>query len=106
MVDPTAPVALVFVPTVAEVAARLTKAIPWVKARSRRTRQGLIRTASVAAGLAARFGLVALAGHLGWGPGWDAATGLWLLQLVAEGLAEVAGSFGLYKARKAAKAGS
>lgn len=101
MVDPTAPVALVLVPTVAEVAAHLTKAIPWVKARRRRVRAGIIRTTSVAAGLTARFGLVALAGHLGWGPGFDAATGLWLLQLVAEGLAEVAGGFGLYRARKA-----
>lgn len=100
MVDPTAPIALVLVPLVADLAAFGTKAIPWVRARKPRVRRGIIRGASVAAGLAARFGLVALVGWLGWGPGLDAATGLWLLQLAAEGLVEVAGGFGLYRVRK------
>lgn len=100
MVDPTAPVAVALVPLVAEVAARVTKAIPWVKARPRWVRAGLIRTASVAAGLAARFGLVVLVGLLGWGPGLGATTGPGLLLLAVEGLAEVAAGFGLYRIRK------
>lgn len=101
MQDPTAPIALALVPAVAEAIARLAKRAAWVKARPQRWRRVIVRSASIGAGVAVRFGLVALLGWLAWGPGLDATTGPQLLLVAAEGLVEALAPLGWYRWRKA-----